>query len=263
MNDPHVERLHYKLRSESTLSFESPPPINRETPAFRIHLEEGKLTVHMFEHYADEEGAQQRVGPYLCAWEIDANLRLGRRTVWFEFERSELIDRNPPPPAGPQTITPKALSVHWRVMPPTIHVGYRSYPPPPSRFLASPDVQTMWFRYNMWVDGREPLLSMAYACLTLLEGSTGATTGSRAAVCTMYSIDPAVRKTLGDMVSERGGPDEARKLGRSATKTPLTRKERQWVDDVIKALIRRKAEYDADPTSPLPLIAMTDFLSLP
>ena len=227
MNDPHFERLHYNLRSGGTLSFESPAPIDEETPAFRIHLEDGRLTVQMLDHHADEESARQRVEPYLLAWEIDANLRLGRATKRFDFERSELIDRDPPAPGEPQTVRLKPLTVHCRVMPPTIHVGYRSYPPPPSRFVASPDVETMWFRYNMWLDGREPLLSMAYACLTLLQGSTGATRGARTVVCTMYYIDPAVRNTLGDIVSERGGPDEARKLGSSATKTPLTPREKQ------------------------------------
>jgi hypothetical protein len=45
-----------------------------------------------------------------------------------------------------------------------------------------------------------------------------------------------------------------------ATKEPLTQAERLWVRAAIKALIRRKAEYDHDPTAApaLPEITMAD-----
>ena len=120
----------------------------------------------------------------------------------------------------------------------------------------------MMLRYEMYLDGREPLLSMANACMTCLEGSTGATSKVREAFCQTYHIDRSVREKLGAIVSERGGPDEARKLGGSATKTSLTNQEKQWVEACVKALIRRKAEYDADPTTPLKQITLSDFVPL-
>src|SRR5262249_31197976 len=136
------------------------------------------------------------------------------------------------------------------------------YPPTPTRFVASPDVETMLLRYEMYLDGKEPLLSMANACMTLLEGSTGATRRVREAFCQTYRIDRAVRDKLGDIVSERGGPAEARKFRSRATMTPLTEKEKQWVKDVVKAMIRRKAEYDADPSAPLQQITLADFVPI-
>jgi len=96
----------------------------------------------------------------------------------------------------------------------------------------------MWYRYQQYTEGKEPLLSMAYALLTLLEGTTGQKHGARTAVCVMYHIDQAVRDTLGDLVSQKGSPKEARKLDCEATRQPRTDAERGWVDAVVKALIR-------------------------
>jgi hypothetical protein len=110
----------------------------------------------------------------------------------------------------------------------------------------------------MYREGKEPLLSMAYACLSLLEGTTGVKAGARDALCKLYSIDRAARDTLGDLVSERGSPQEARKLDVGATKTPLTATEKQWVETAIRALIRRKGEYDFDPGASFPLITLAD-----
>jgi hypothetical protein len=263
MNDPHVERLHYQLRPGEGLSFNSPPPLDVNNTAFRLRLDNGLLAVEMNEHHATEAEAKKCVEPWLRAWEIETNLRLGKGMIRFEFQRSEIIDRNPPPPGEPRVITASGAISCGATVSARGHVVHAQYPPPPMRFRATPDVETMWNRYLGYLDGKEPLLSMAYLCLTVLEGSTRAKkTKVRKAVCTMYNIDHPVRKKLGDIVSERGSSEEARKLGSGATRTPLTEKEKQWVEEVIKALIRRKAEYDADSSAPLPLITMGAFINL-
>ena len=262
MNNPHVERLHYQLCPGEGLSFNSPPPLDDNEPAFRWRLDNALLAVEMNEHYATEAEAKKCVEPLLRAWEIETNLRLGRGMIRFEFQRSEIIDRNPPPPGEPRVISASVAFVGEATVSARGHAVHTQYPPPPMRFSATPDVETMWNRYLGYLDGKEPLLSMAYACLTVLEGSTGASTGVREAVCTMYNIDRPVRNKLGDIVSERGGPKEARKLGSGATCALLTEQEKQWVEEVIKALIRRKAEYDANSSAPLPLITMGAFITL-
>jgi hypothetical protein len=141
----------------------------------------------------------------------------------------------------------------------SVRITQNTYPPLPRRFAISPDVSTMWFRYGQYKKGKEPLLSMAYACLTLLEGTTGQKRGARQAVCQKYFIVQAVRDKLGELVSEKGNAQEARKLDFNATIQPLTDQERSWIVAVIKALIRRKAEYDADQSTPLQQITMSDF----
>jgi len=258
MNDPHVEQLFYKLRTGENLEFLSPHAIEADDAAFHIRLEDGRLCATMKEHHGTEESARSCVQKWLRTWELDRSIHFGQRSFWFEFEESKIIDRNPPKPGDPIVIRPATGHFFLTGHAPTCVLGQRSYPPPPQNFVASPDVETMWFRYQMFLDGKEPLLSMAYACLSLLEGSTGAK-DHRKAVCKMYNIEEALRKKLGDIVSEKGGPHEARKLGTSATKTSLTEREKCWVADVIKALIRRKGEYDANPSATFPPIALANF----
>jgi hypothetical protein len=181
MNDPHVERLHYKLRTGEGLSFNSPPPIDEKTAEFRVRLEDDSLTAEMKEHHATEQSARKRVDAYLRSWEVQTNLRLGRGSISFEFVRSEIIDRNPPRPGDPQTTVAGTgiIMIGAFSCSASGHAVHSTFPPAPSRFRATPDVEMMLFRYEMSLDAKEPILSMAFACLTFLEGSTGATTWRR------------------------------------------------------------------------------------
>lgn len=251
MNDPHVVCLFYRMPDESKKLYVDPPTVELETEGFSVLLAKGLLIASMKEHHATVEGARATVEPFLRAWEISTGLMYGPHSLVFTFvPPAEIIDRNPPSPPRDRVYTGTVnLITGATTLTATATILRRPYPTPPKDFVASPDVQTMWFRFGLYHDGKEPLLSMAYACLTLLEGSTGATKGSRTAVCRMYSIDQAVRDKLGDIVSERGGPTEARKFGGTATLSPLTDQEKEWIKAVVKALIRRKAEYDAAPSA--------------
>jgi hypothetical protein len=264
VRDPHVEWLRYKLEHSDQIQFLSPPPIEATVPSGDLKLVDAVLTVQMREHHSREADARAAVEPFLNAWELDASLSLGRDAIRFEFEQSRIVDRNPPPPGGPWTIVAplKEGCFHVKGYDTKLVAGRTAYPPLPGRFVRSPDVDTMWHRYQMYLDGKEPLLSMAYACLTLLEGSTGTKHGARKSVCCMYNMDQAVRDKLGDLVSQKGSPEDARKLDYEAARVALSGREKQWVEEVIKALIRRKAEYDADRTAPLPQITMGDFVKL-
>lgn len=45
MNDPYVGYLRYSLKASKALSFEDPPPLERETSALKLRLEDAVLTV--------------------------------------------------------------------------------------------------------------------------------------------------------------------------------------------------------------------------
>jgi hypothetical protein len=260
MNDPQVVSLTYQVLKSEHVTYDNPPPVEFESGAFAARLEGQTLLVTMRDHFATEAEARAVVDPFLRSWEIDAGLRRNCLAITFDFAHSRIIDRNP---SQGGLLEPLKLYARAKAgIALAEAVVSQVYPAPPQGFAATPDVQTMWFRYQMYLDGKEPLLSMAYACLTLLEGTTGLKHGARKSVCAMYSIDQSIRDKLGDLVSQKGAPEEARKLDYEATRVPLTGQERQWVEDVIKALIRRKAEYDADPTAPLNQITMADFVTL-
>lgn len=258
MNDPHVESLHYMLETLETMQFNNPPPLDGYEPDFKYRLEDGKLTVMMKSHFPTEVAARNCVEPFLRSWELELAVRKSVREMTFKYERPTLVDRNPPKP-GEGAIVALVGTARMKITchPVTATMTYRNYPEPPTRFKASPDVETLWARYQMYKEGREPILSMANACLTLVEGSTHSNS-SRKAAAVQYAIDFAVLDQIGKWAGTRGDATEARKLGASATLIPLTSKERGWLDRAVRVLIGRKAEFDAEPAAPLKLITMTD-----
>jgi hypothetical protein len=268
MNDPHVERLRYRLKvNPSQLSFESPPPLFQEYDAFGIRLENGILTVEMKEHHASVESAKEKVEGFIRDWMIYAAFDFDWDLLNFEYENAEVIDRKPSPRVpgqitGDGNITLPMLTCKGTG---TVHpLKLSEYPAPPARFRATPDVETMWFRYQQHLQDKETYQSLGYFCLSLVQWSTGVGKGARCAASRMYNIDRDVLDKLGELTSERGTQREARKLDSGSTLVPLTDVERRWIREALKMLIRRKGEYDFEPATGASLkqITMTDLPKL-
>src|SRR5262249_42884221 len=84
MRDPHVESLRYHLEVDEAYGrIENPPPLEHETDAYRMRLDDGVLTVEMKEHHATLDSARRRVENDLKAWELDA--ALNRDHAWLKF----------------------------------------------------------------------------------------------------------------------------------------------------------------------------------
>ncbi|MGA2328491.1 MAG: hypothetical protein ABSH05_19615 [Bryobacteraceae bacterium] len=251
MRDPHVESLRFRFTSSST-TFDAPPPVLVEKDDFRAELRDGVLTVQMKQDCASIDAARMVVAGFLRAWEIDVALRLGPEEFQFVYQDAHVVDRDPPPRGAPITSTIHAtLHLDGTVV---VHVTRREYPAPPQCFVASPDVETMWCRFQGYLKGREPLAAMAYFCLTVLtyrfpKGRT------REAASQEYGIDTEVLSCLGDLSTNRGDPTSARKMipGLPAH----TPSEVAWLEAAMKRIIRRVAEHDAGGTG-LPTITMTD-----
>lgn len=128
----------------------------------------------------------------------------------------------------------------------------------PKNFSASPDAEAMYLRYKAYWQNRETLTSAAYMILTILE--TGA--GNRKEASKQYNIEYAVLDTLGELVSTKGDPVEARKYPKDGKFKPLCPKETDWIVSVIKALIRWVGEYAHDPDAELKKLTMGDFPDL-
>ena len=263
MNDPHVESLRYSLEVDETYGrFNNPPPVTYETDAYIMNLELEILTVEMKEHHVTVESARARIEPDLKAWELHAALE--RDHTWFKFvfdsKGTKIVQILPPGHVHAQMnamLGNVTASFTGIVTPPS----FNEYPKPPKAFEASPEVEVLFERYQkaIWLDESQ-LLSVGYVCLSFLQGTTGIKQGARKEVSRKYRIAEEVRNKLGDLVSEKGDIREARKLDAGATLVPLTPAERLWVRAAIKALIRRKGEYDHDPAaaSALPEITMVD-----
>jgi acyl-CoA synthetase (AMP-forming)/AMP-acid ligase II len=209
MRDPHVAKLHYRLVPAKTVSFDQPPPVGRETEAFRVRLADDIVTFEMVEHHASEESARECVEPYLRAWELDAALRFGHPEISFEFRDADIIDRDPPPPGTGQVICAKAAIAAAAALSAAAHVSRARYPDPPEGFVVSPDVETMWRRYVGYLERRERLADMGYACLTVLKGSAR----GRDKAAKRYAISETVLRRLAQLTTEIGDEETARKFG--------------------------------------------------
>jgi hypothetical protein len=110
MNDPHVERLRYRLNVDFSLfSLENPPPLFQEFDGFRIRLEDEILTVEMKEHHASIHSAKEKVEEFIKDWSIYAALDFDWDILKFEYECAAVIDRKPAPKLPGQTAVMRIL----------------------------------------------------------------------------------------------------------------------------------------------------------
>ena len=259
MNDPHVVALFYNVKHSSSVDSSEMEPLEREEEKFTITIANDKACFTMKAHYATEEEAGEAVKDYIEAWEIHAALQRGPNAFTLEFSHPEIKDRKPTP-AAPGELAIGATAIAGI---PTVSIGLivesldSSYPPPPpSGLKITPDVQSMFDRWADYRLGKEPLASMAYFCLTILEESTGAPRrGRRQAAAGQYRIDQAVLGQIGNLSSEKGDT-QARKaagIGR-----PLTPSDTRFLEEAIKALILRASEVAHDPNESRAEIKLSD-----
>jgi hypothetical protein len=263
MRDPHVKSLRYRLIPGPGLSFDNPEPVRHETEAFRIYLADGIVTLHMKLHHASERSARQQAESYLAAWVVVAGVRHHRIGIRFDFAHADLVDRAPARGGidGHGFVAVGRLALKGEA---THLVIDRRYPDPPNDFAVSPDVASMWHRYQRYRDNHEPLPSMAYFCLTVvrtsIHGRPNLPSGSpdeRAGH--LYGIEPSVLEMLGNLTN-LGDERTARK--RHANLRPLTHQEGYRIECVVEALILRLGEWAAAPTAPRRQITMADFPQL-
>jgi len=263
MNDPHVERLVYRFKViEPNTSFKNPPAVSYENDVFKATLAENRLVLEMKEHFATEDAAHAAVRPRLRAWEMDAGLRLGAGEFSFDFENAQVIDRKPDPGSAhvlAAAVTARATATGSL----TVRVERaRSPDPPDPTFKITPDVETLWARYEGYRRGREPLTAMAYFCLTVLEWIAAPDDkNKRARGCSHFGIARDVRDKLGDLSSEVGTGESARKY--SGKGRPHTSAEEEWLRVCVRALIRRVGEVAANGSAAgLPEITMASLPKL-
>ena len=250
MKDPHVEWLEYDL--QTTWVFDNPPPLRWQGSVFEVTLNNAILRADMRAHFATVEEARAAVEPFLQTWEIATALTYGQREMTFTFKKAQVVDRNPPPP-GSMVIGTVTIAVRASVSA-VGEVTRKTYPVVPTNFMAVPDVVSLWDRFQGYKAGREPIASMAYFCFTLIKNRHGSTDAASKAL----SVDHAVLKKLSELSTNRGDSSTARKM--TASLTPFTAQETQWLEAVVRALIRRVGEI-ASGHSPLQL-TMTDLPKL-
>jgi hypothetical protein len=226
-----------------------------ETGEVHFRLADGKLTCKMKTHFASVDEARQAAEPVIRAWEVDADLRWGRSGLQFIVDSADVVDRTPAPPGVAHATAfvggVGAITMTGSV---SVHVSRAQYPaPPPPTFRLSPDAESILARYDGYRNGREPLQSMAYFYLTVLEAKAG----SRKDAEKTYRIDLPVLSKMGELTSTRGDSKTARKAN---ALQPLTGVEYAWLESAVKMLIWRVG--DTRGPGALPVITMADLPNL-
>jgi hypothetical protein len=243
MSDMHVQRLRYKAIPASFIDLMEGSIVEVETPHFHAHLARGELILEMRTHFASEVEARLLADPFVDGWAIVSGLRRGRAEICFEFINADIIDRSPAPNEGNYAwgaIRLPAIQVHMTGTALPIKKGY---PKPSPNFSATPEVQILWARYQAYIDGREPLLSVAYFCLTFVEVLAG---GGAQRASEKYKISRKVFERIGSLTGERGDYLTARKVVSEAPPKPLTQEDLRWLDAAIRIIIRRLGEPPTD-----------------
>jgi len=256
MPDPHIARLYYRLDHGDTVDFTNAGPLEHETDEFNVRIESLKAVFELKTHFADVPSARAAVEAFTRAWEIRADLRSGRE-IKFKYDHADIIDRDPKP--CDVTVFTEGFSRTRGFGKPMLKIEDSKYPDAPVDFVASQDVETMYSRYVRFRNGAEPLASMAYFCLTVIEDSAG-TKGKRQRAASMYGIDEPILKKLGDLVSTAGGA-EARKAEGKAVQ--YSAEQCNWIAAAVRLLIWRAGEAARDPKVSQQRLTMKDLPTLP
>ena len=263
MNDPHVDALVFGIEHGPAVAYsDDAPPIDHEEPGFRVTLNDGTVRFELKEHHATEEAAMEAVLPYIRCWELDASLHARPGDFRLRLDRADVIDRNPRPPSKQRTFNVSASRVAWRFTTGVAEgtLTRPAYPSPPAGVTLradDPDVETMYHRLSRYYAGHEPLPSMAYFCLTMLEyGMSERGRQQRHGAAAHYHISKRVLTEIAKLASNRGGVGSARKA--SAASTELSQPESRFLEAAVKMIIRRAAEVAQDPGAALPTITLAD-----
>ena len=255
---PHVVALNYRIEHHSSVDYDGASPLDQSEEAFEIHIERNNVRFAMKRHYATKSEAVESVEGYIRAWEHLAALQYGPNEFKLVFDGAEIEDRDPTP--GVVYASAKPIHVKVSVSEATGHVSRGAYPRPPStRMEFGPEVKLMFGRYVGYRARREPLTGMANFCLTVLVNSVPSGNDRRKAAARHYDIQYKVLDEVGRLCSRKGGA-EARKA--QGVDQDLNGQETQFLEQAVKAIIRRAAEVAGDPDGSRDAIVLSDFPDL-
>lgn len=259
MKGSYVESLTYRILHVESESYEKAPPLEHEYSAFSIHVQNNIATFRLKERHATVDLARAIIEPFVRAWELDAELYRGFGAFQLAYRSAEICDPKQPPGQNVHDCS-VWLDVKMDVTVDAV-VERGCYPSPPANLAVNADVETMLQRFNLYRQGRDTPAGMAYFCLTMLESMVDSNGGSsrREAVAQMFRIDKSVLGLLGQLTAKKGGT-QARKAAGIANEFTLA--ERQWLEAVVKAIIRRAAAVAYDENEKLDTLTMSDFPAL-
>ena len=256
MNDPHVVALIYDVEHEESVDYGTAETIEEERSTFRLTLQDGEARFELKEDYASPQQAQKAIQPFIEQWELRTSLAYGPGNFALRFKRPKMIDRDPEP--GVISVSADAAHFIFTTSTPSVTVS-RQYPRPPVERcmkMDCPEVRIMRNRYMDYRQGREPLASTAYFCFDVFTRLLG---GDLKDSAEKHKISRNLVERVRTLASRKGG-DQARK--QDGIGDPLTRKEAQFLEKAVTAMILRAAIVAADPDQSMELIDSGNLLQI-
>lgn len=195
-----VAYLRFRARPGPNVRFIDPPPYEFEGGGFRGRLERDTLTLYPLGTFIDRNEALAAAIPLVRAWEIDAGLKNRGAAILFEHEYTALDGEA------------ASLAMLRATATADVERQLREFPPAPADMAGSPEAEELFRRYRLFREGREPVQSVAYACLTKLEDSAGGPKG----VTERYKISANVLEKWGKLASRPADPFAPRKYQEGA-----------------------------------------------
>ena len=261
MRDPHVDALIYNIEHDNSVDYSQATPVDEENDSFQIRVENKTVCLKFKDHYATETEARTAVKSYIRSWELDAALRGQPGQFRLSFARSRIVDRNPYPLVPGDVNLAGTLCLGAPTLNGTLSVIVpKEYPQPPTGLKMdpfNPDVSTIYQRFERCLEGKEPLPGMAYFCLTMLEKHLS---NSRVDAASNFQISRKVLDKIAILASNSGGPTLARKA--IGVGNELTSQQTLFLQEAIKAIIRRVATVAHNPCQRLKKITLSDLPKL-
>jgi len=254
MNDPHVTLLHYAIKSDDRIKYHDPPQFCVKNDLGIFTISGSNLTVQPWDHFDRAADARAHIEPFLLAWSMREDLKLGLDALTFEFSDADVVDRAPYVPGGARTLRVEAASLAVVGDNVTVRRTLREYALPPTAHEPAAEYEIGHARWRRYAQGREPLQSMAYFVLTLAEASHGGRKKAAAAL----GVELDILSKLGVLTSEnKGDARTARKVKRSLRFADLSPDEAAWLECATRLLILRLGGADLDG-GPKAVLTMAD-----
>ncbi len=246
-----VKKLFYTVIADKE-SYEKAVKLEKDYPNFKFLLDHFELEIILHKDYLSEDVARAEVEPILKNWETYIDLVHERNELRFKYSHAEIIETELGTEDEKRIISVTDTAVVSCSVEVKIITHRSNYPEPPNNFILSYDVSSLIHRFNNSMDDKEPLTSMAYFCLTLIENKAG---GKNQAV-NKFNIDEKVLRKIGELTSTRGDYTEARKIDPNSKLAGFQPKEKNWLIQTLKKLIIRIGEYDFNPNGNFQKIEM-------
>ena len=251
MNDPHVVSLLYEIEHTASVDYSKAEAFEHCEDAFDVQVEDGRARFTMKTHFATESDARGFVEDYIRSWELHALLTGGPGTFKLRFDRANIEDRSPT--TGVVSLAAGPIRLAITLGKPQVTVSPPSYPSPPATHLGyNDDVESMLRRYVAYREDPRRLTEMSNFCLSVLVDDAG----NRRAASQRYGIAKRVLDRVGVLCDSKGGDDARKAKGRDY---PLTQHEKQFLEEVVRAMIRRAAEFAHDPNVSFELLTTSYF----